>query len=291
VFQLFHRSGTEAERLVGRYLDPAHSWSDKEDARLRALLRDDDGARAHYDRSVAIHRAALGTDPAQPSGFESRRMMAAVVDATSAPRTQRSTASVRGWTTALAAAAIAILVIKPWAPAPVDSIQSRGAAEERLEAGLVGVGVSGVPARGGVEYEVIASKRVTQGDYLRFSYSNERNELGHLFVFGLQERKAPYWYAPMPPFENRSLAISHATGQTLPFEAEVGADHRRGRLRIISIFSERSLSLDEATAKLGPGLFAMADGELSDAVHQRLGLSDRAVVQVLETRVEIGRVK
>jgi hypothetical protein len=291
VFQLFHRSGSEAQRLVGRYLDPAHSWSGKEDARLRVLLRDDEVARAFYDRSVAIHRAALGTDTAQPSGFESRRMNQAVVDTAVAPSAQRSTVSVRGWATALATAAIAILVIQPWAPAPVDSIQSRGAAEERLEAGLVGVGVSGVPADGGMEYEVIASKRVTQGDYLRFSYSNERNELEHLFVFGLQERKAPHWYAPMPPFENRSLSISHATGQTLPFEAKVGEDHARGRLRIVSIFSERRLSLDEAMAKLGPGLFTLADAELSDAIHQRLGLSTRAVVQVLETRVEVGKVE
>ena len=42
MFQLFPRTGTEAERLVRRYLDPRGSWSVSQDARMRSLLRDDD---------------------------------------------------------------------------------------------------------------------------------------------------------------------------------------------------------------------------------------------------------
>lgn len=291
VFRLFHRSGSEAERLIARYLDPARSWSGAHDARMREILRDDEAARARYDRAVAVHRAALGGEVDRPSGFESRRMMSAVVELSSAPEVRESKVQVRAWVTALAAAALLLVVVKPWVPQPDQQIQSRGAAEERIEDGLVGLGVSGVPGAGGAEYEVVASKRVMAGDYLRFSYSNERNELGHLFVFALQERKAPHWYAPMPPYENRSAVIGHGTGETLPFEAEIGADHSPGRLRIIAVFSEESLSFDRTASRLGPDLFGMSERALGEAVRERLGLSDHAVVQVLETRVEQGASK
>ena len=291
VFRLFHRSGSEAERLIRRYLDPARSWSGAQDAKMRELLRDDDSAREIYDRSVALHRAALGGEVEKPSGFESRRMMEAVLERSTAPKAQERTLTVRGWATALATAALVLLVVKPWAPQPQEQIQSRGAAEQRMEEGLVGLGVSGVPAAGGAEYEVIASKRVEAGDYLRFSYSNERNELGHLFVFALQERKAPHWYAPMPPYENRSAVIGHGTGETLPFEAEIGATHVPGRLRIVAVFSEESLSFETTASRLGPDLFGMAEKELADTVRARLELSTQAVIQVLETRVDKGGSK
>jgi len=257
---------------------------------MRSLLRDDDEARAFYDRSVALHRLALGEDPAQPSGFEARRMREVVVETACSTPARASMFSVRGWATAVTTAALLLLVFKPWVPAPSESVQSRGAAQSRLDAGLVGIGVSGVPAGGGAEYEVVASKRVAKGDYLRFSYSNERNELGHLFVFGLQERRAPHWYAPMPPYENRSLAIEHATGETLPFEAAIGEAHARGRLRIVAVFSERSLTLEQATAQLGPSLFSLSDVELEAAVRDRLSLTGNAMVQILETRVDVGKV-
>ena len=258
---------------------------------MRELLRDDEVARAAYDRSVALHRAALGGELDRPSGFESRRMMDAVVETATAPQARESGVQLRGWVTALAAAALVLFVVNPWTPQPQEQIQSRGAPQERMEAGLVGLGISGVPASGGAEYEVVASKRVAAGDYLRFSYSNERNELGHLFVFALQERKTPHWYAPMPPFENRSAVIGHQTGETLPFEAKIGASHGVGRLRIVAIFSEESLKFDSTASRLGPDLFGMSEQELSDTIRARLELSDKAVVQVIETRVEQGALK
>jgi hypothetical protein len=218
-------------------------------------------------------------------------MMSALVETASAPQARESRVQVRGWVTALAAAALLLVVVKPWAPQPDEQIQSRGAAEQRIEEGLVGIGVSGVPAAGGAEYEVVASNRVAAGDYLRFSYSNERNELGHLFVFALQERKTPHWYAPMPPYENRSAVIGHGTGETLPFEAQIGAGHIPGRLRIVAVFSEESLVFDSTASRLGPDLFGMSEQSLADAVRARLGLSSKAVVQVLETRVEKGALK
>ena len=286
VFRLFHRSGSEAERLIRRYLDPTRSWSGSQDARMRALLRDDEEARGLYDRSVGLHRAALGGDPSQPSGFESRRMMETVLEHASAPAERESLAPVRGWVTAMATAALVLVVVQPWSTQPEDELRARGTAEERIAEGLVGMGVSGVPSGGGAEYEVIASKRVAAGDYLRFSYSNERNELGHLFVFALQERKTPHWYAPMPPYENRSAVIGHGTGETLPFEIEIGDSHAAGRLRIVAVFSEASLEFDSTASRLGPDLFGLADEALIEEVRSRLNLSTSAVIQVLETQVE-----
>lgn len=291
VFRLFHRSGSEAERLMGRYLDPARSWSGTQDTRLREILRDDAAARASYDRSVALHRAALGGELDRPSGFESRRMMNALLEEVTVPQARESRVHVRGWVMAVATAALVLLVVKPWTPQPDEQLRSRGAADQRMESGLVGLGVSGVPAAGGAEYEVVASKRVVAGDFLRFSYSNERNELGHLFVFALQERRAPHWYAPMPPYENRSAVIGHKTGETLPFEVEIGATHMAGRLRIVAVFSEESLSFDSTASRLGPDLFGMSGQELGDAVRDRLELSAKTVVQVLETRVQKGESK
>ena len=124
VFRLFHRSGSEAERLIARYLDPARSWSGSQDAKMRELLRDDGSARATYDRSVALHRAALGADLDRPSGFESRRMMDAVLEHSTAPQAQPSNVRVRGWVTALATAALVLFVVKPWTPQPDEQIQS-----------------------------------------------------------------------------------------------------------------------------------------------------------------------
>lgn len=212
--------------------------------------------------------------------------METVLEHASAPAERESLAPVRGWVTAMATAALVLVVVQPWSTQPEDELRARGTAEERIAEGLVGMGVSGVPSGGGAEYEVIASKRVAAGDYLRFSYSNERNELGHLFVFALQERKTPHWYAPMPPYENRSAVIGHGTGETLPFEIEIGDSHAAGRLRIVAVFSEASLEFDSTASRLGPDLFGLADEALIEEVRSRLNLSTSAVIQVLETQVE-----
>ena len=288
-----------ARALIAHYLDPARRWDAASEATLRELLREDEAARGAYRQAVMMHRAMLGGDPGTPSGFEQRRMMEAVVEAraTDARPARRSVMVWLAPLVACAAAAALLLTVPgggPTADPTVDpgagpslndpTLRARGNNDDRGP--LVGLGISGV-TEGGVEYEVVASEGVSIADYFRFSYSNERPELGHLFIFGLQAaHDGPLWYAPLPPEETTSLPVG--TGRTiqLPFENKVAARHVTGKVRVVAIFTQQPLLVGDVQSGLqGAALYGADRDAVSELVKGQLGLPDSTVVRVVEVNV------
>lgn len=284
----------EARALVARYLDPRRSWDPARDARLRALNREDGACAAIYDAAVVRHRLLVGGHPDLPSGFERRRLATAFLAPSPAPPPRSAW---RGrWVPAaglLAAAAVAVLLLVPrGAPGPLgdERLHARGVAGIEQPERLVGVGISGVDASES-EYEIIASGVAHLGDWIRVTYTNERPELGWLFLVGVQpERPAGervVWLAPLPE-EGGSVAVGVARLQALPFEIRLGARHAPGAWHVLALFTERPLTTDEVARALDSSTLARLPSEWGEALRERLSLSPRAVIQRLETRIERG---
>ena len=278
-----------ARTLIRDYLDPSRRWSAADDAEMRALIRDDEALRALYRDSIVHHRAMLGRPVDRPSGFEQRRMREAVVSGAAVERQRSAWLSRRGlltgFGTAVAAACAVILVVSGgFAGSGEAPPLARGPGEHGPR---VGLGVSGI-TEAGSEYEVVASGEAFLGDYFRFYYSNERDELTHLFVVGLQDDTPLIWYAPLPPEEQASLPITTGLSRKLPFENKLGARHRAGDLKVIALFTRRPLRVDTVREALDPELAAAVTSDLSEIVRARLELAADEVVQVIETRIEPG---
>ncbi len=283
-----------ARALIAHYLDPRRRWDAASEATLRQLLRDDDAARSAYRQAVTLHRAMVGGDPGTPSGFEQRRMMEAVVEARATDADRARLRWSVAWLAPLMAAAVAAALLFTVPPAPSldagdgpdvhdPTLRARGSNADRGP--LVGLGLSGVTEDGG-EYEVVASEGVSIADYLRLSYTNERPELHHLFVFGLQAGGGPLWYAPLPPDETQSLPIT--TGRTiqLPFENKVAARHVTGPVRVVAIFTAEPVTVSLAQERLDAAPLAGADLDaLGELVRQQLGLPESAVVRGVDVNV------
>ncbi len=284
------RPHKQAQALIRRYLDPGRPWTAAADGDLRGHLRDCDPCRDAYRRAVVTHRVLVGSPADMPSGFEQRRMADAVIDgALGEAETSRGGALV-GWRAALgalgacAAAALIFFTIQPSAmPTPEhdSTLRARGGQDHGP---LVGLGISGV-TEGGDEYEAIASDAAVQGDWLRFYYSNEDPRLTHLFVVGLQSDRDPIWYAPMPPEETESLAITQGKQVKLPMENKVSERHVAAPLAVLALFTSRPLTVADVGPALDRTLAGLAPSDLEAAVRTRLGLEETDVVQVLQTRV------
>lgn len=288
------RAAERATALVRRYLDPGRSWDAGLDAELRELCRQDEAAREVYRRAVTAHRLMASGDAANPSGFEQRRMMAAVVGgATAAPERASGSlwASLRWPALGVAVAAgLALLLARPpgfGGELDDPTLRARGGAEVRE---LVGLGISGV-TEGGSEYEVVASGEAFLGDWVRFYTSNDRAEVGYVFVVGVQPDRPLLWYAPLPPEETASVPIPVKRHHMLPMENKLAARHGEGPLRVVALFTARPLDADMVSRALTPELGALTEPELSAALREQLALGAGDVVQVLETRVVAGAQK
>lgn len=275
------RAHRRATRATARYLDPRRRWTAAEDRQLRAHLEACGTCRAHHRRALGLHRALTSGDPTQPTGFETARRRDVLLAGLGAPAPTPKT----WWRPALAplAAAAAVLLLAVGAPAPVTSerpeLQARGAADARP---LTGLGVTGV-SEAGDEYEVIASGRADQGDWLRFTYTNERPELRHLFVFGLQAGQPPAWFAPLPE-EGESLSITTGRFLSVGFESRVAARTVPGPLTVIALFTPDPVRLADVAQALG-GLRPLTPAALEHLLRERLGLPAAAKVHIQRTGV------
>jgi len=275
------------DRLIARYLDPTKAWDATSEATLRELIRDDMDARARYREAVTAHRLMVGADPQFPSGFEARRMRdAAVAAATPArPAVARRFAV---WGGLLAAGAAALLlalqpganqVILPGAggPGPGHDLRARGG---ETDAATLGLGLSGVRREApDDEYEIVAGGGVHLGDFLRFYTTNERPQITHLFVFVVQQGRAPIWYAPMPPEERQSVAVPQGRAVMLPAEYAVDADrYAAGEARAIAVFSPQPITVEDLTPHLDD---AVTMDDAAGLLGQRLELKAPAEVLVV----------
>lgn len=293
-----------SRRLAARYLDARARWTLADDDEARAL-REDGEARRAWAVAIATHRAMVGAQGV-PSGVEQRRQMdvamaragvgeaSAAVAAVAAGAAGASTA--RSWWPHLmglvgvaAGVLLAVGRLPEAAPEPTaeEWIRARGLHELELPGPRVGVGVGGV-TEGGREYEAIASGAVNVEDWLRFSYTNERADLGWLFVCSLQrdgDRVVMRAVAPLPE-EKQSLAITTGHFVPLSFEARLAARHTLGPVRFVALFTARPLAYDAVERAIGQG---HADDDRPDALETQLrdalGLAAGDVVQTLTTTI------
>lgn len=280
-------------KLIGRYLDARRSWDAPRDRQLREHLRDCDDCSSVYDRAVVAHRLMVSGEADEPTGFERSRAQAAILG--ESPFRQRPRPGTwLGLAGAAAAAALLVALALPSSRLGDDEyFAPRGPDGTPV---LVGLDVTGVTGRAGDEYEVIASGAAFRDDFLRFAYSNERDDLGHLFVFGLQRGQEPIWYAPLPS-ERTSLAIGQGrlvvlrSGQRQPFEVGLAEPHVLGRLRLVAIFSRAALELDAveaALAALGDGGMELPAEAFALMLGRSLSLAPTDVIRILDTSVHPG---
>jgi len=282
----------DAARLVRRYLDPSARWSPADERRLRELLRGDDKAAAMYNRMVTRHRTLVGGDPATPSGLELARL--ARVTAELATGATPVAPSSRRWLAWLApvAALVAALVIVPLLPRAADPdayVGARGLPPSGLPERRAAFGLGGVTAEG-AEYEAVFQPAHLE-DWLRLSYTNERPDLGWLFVLAVQperpEAERLVWLAPTPD-EARSLPIGVARFRQLPFEVRLGARHTTGPVRYVALFTSQPVTVDAVSHALASVSGATVSSDLEALLRERLPLSRGDVVQILETRIAPG---
>ena len=286
-------------RLVDRYLNPQKKWDAKLDAQMREGLRQSEAGRAYYNERVIAHRLMVSGDGETPSGFESERMLHALLEGAAPSQTVERAFWVRFGS--MLAGAAAVLAVAIQFPAQTDEtstgatselvdgqraqgeyIGARGTENKELPAGL---GISGVPIAGDVAYEIVASQGIKHSDSIRLSYRNADPRLGHLFVFAMQEGGEILWYLPIPA-ERQSASIK--VGKESLFDISLSDSHKTGKLRVFALFTRWPVALtDVKRAAEGVTMLMSEDRSLvTGKLYHALDLDLQTdVVTVLDTTI------
>lgn len=275
-----------ARALARRYFDARRTWTAALEVEAQAL-RADPVTRAIWGRALTAHRVMVHGDASRSTGLEGRRRL----DLIAPSRATRAPPFIAPL--AIVAATLVLAFQNTPAPprGPDDDLRARGLSTISLPEPQVGLGVGGV-TEDDREYEILGGEGVSLGDWLRFSYTNERADLTHLFVFGLQPDEGGLRpIAPLPE-EDQSLPIQLARLAPLPFEARVAARHKLGPLRLVALFTTRALTLEQvsgavaaAELELGSRLATSLPSLLEATLRARLALTSSDVVQVLDSEV------
>jgi hypothetical protein len=126
------------------------------------------------------------------------------------------------------------------------------ALQELVPRGASRPGVSYVGIR---VFQVMSKKvgfRETPGvdidDVITFTYTYTKGEAGYLMVFGLQEAALPLWYYP-DYGDERSIPIrGDRVDEPLGDGIVLSVNHKAGRLRIVSLFSEMPIHREAVEA-------------------------------------------
>ena len=296
---MFWSTEKKTERLITRYLDPSQRWTPQDDASMRKVMRESESLRTLYDKRITAHRLMLGLDADTPSGVElDRQMIGTVGLALEADvAEERSAWAMPVWGMPLAgmaaAALVAVLVTSnpiPGPPSPEtdESVASTsreeylGARSGTRENVRAGIGVSGIDADG-LEYEVQHDRAWLQ-DRIRFFYRCDDEQLGHLFLFGLQNDENPRWYYPLPAEgEHASIAIqcgSDSQRTQLQGDTLLANRHHEGSLTIVGIFSENPLSHEAVKNALKGRVTQILEGTFEANLRNALALDEESVVSV-----------
>jgi hypothetical protein len=282
-------SAWRARRLTRRYLDPAASWTARDDRALRDLVRASDGARAEYDRFVSAHRLLSGLDRHTPSALERSRLASATVSAALAPGDGTS----RSGAVALVGAGAAAALVAALFVAPGSDGDARPAIGPRPSAEYVGTrgpasvddgtgfGLSAVTASGR-EVELLAH-RAYADDHARFFVRCTDPGLGFAMLFGLDAAGDGVWYFPADA-QGASVAVPCGVDEgrhALDEELQLSLLHAPGVIRVVALFSAEALRADRVAA----AVFGRVDGRASDSelarqIRERLGLEGADVVRV-----------
>ncbi|MFT5431344.1 MAG: hypothetical protein ACI9OJ_002023 [Myxococcota bacterium] len=246
-----------AQKLIARYLRVGKSWNAQKDSQMRSHLRGCPDCAATYDRVVSLHRSLVGADPLMPTAFERGRMMKATLQTTSIRPIPTPGPRWLAWGSLATVAAVAaiLFVMRPpvaqltggGGDADEDYIGARGGGFYDL---TVGIGLSGVTKRER-EYEIVAED--TEGyldDWMRITTTRLVDNYPYVFIFGLQDGRAPVWYYPDPGHEE-GASRPVPSGASVPigpagdaFEFKLSERHVDGGLMVVAIFSNEVIALD-----------------------------------------------
>jgi len=218
--------------------------------RMRAHLQGCDTCRETYDRRADSEAQLLGG--AEAGRIADVRLLEAVL---ADPEIRARRGAERRWwplfvlapVAAVAGALLFTVAIPP--PAEDDNLRSRGGVSVP---GAVGLGVTAVDPSSGLVYDARRPEGVALDHNLRFSYSNPAGPARYLFLFGVDDAHAPYWYYPLPE-EGRSVEIEagpQVLARVLPYETELVRRHHGGRLRLVALFTPQPISLRSVEAAL-----------------------------------------
>lgn len=275
------RAFAKVDRLADRFLDPRRAFTVRHDDARRALCANDPEAARRWQRRMALHRALVGAERA--SGLEDARH-AALIASRALPT--RSASRWRWWAPVLAACAALVLVMATQQPGsdPRDVLAPRGG-HSMAGAPVVGFGVSGV-GDDDSEYDVL-SRALHAGDWIRLSYSNEREDLDWLFLVALTD-EAIVWLIPSPD-EGQSVPIGVSWQRPLEVETRIAAEPG-AEVVFIGVFSREPVTVDAMRSALGslppsgPDLYARA-ATVDNHLRTRLALGPDDRVQVGTTHV------
>lgn len=93
---------------------------------------------------------------------------------------------------------------------------------------------------------------------MKFAITN-RSSLDYLFLVGVDSRKMPMWYRPIPP-ATESIEVKDWVDQPMGRAVNLKVNHKAGLLRIFAIFSDKPISSD----KVEEAISNLADDDLKN---------------------------
>ncbi|MEM7157541.1 MAG: hypothetical protein AAF799_32175 [Myxococcota bacterium] len=232
-------SDAALDRLIEREL--TDGLSPRKRARLHARLREDEAARARYDRAVAALRIFEGDSAFAPSEVDIVGRWLADEWGTAPEAETVAERSRRPWA-ALAGALMAALVLlwvspirdgdslQPWWEGRNDGWQARGQAS---------TGSLGIEVLCATELGSERSLRVREcglADVLGFAYRVEPEVDGHLTLFGVDAEGDPMFYAPTP-VDAAAVDIVPGRWHAAPMSVRLSVNHSAGPLRVYALVS------------------------------------------------------
>lgn len=235
---------------------------------LTRALEQGGAARSYYDRAMLAQRLLDGGPESlfSPSAAEFSRVEERIFERVREEQLAAAPArrGIFAWVAGLVAVGAAVAIALPFLLASKDAPPATGPATGAPTTGGE-FQIRGQAARRGKQvglrvfcFDKKASPAVRElGDSanrscplsatLKLAYTN-KSELKQLFVVGVDDRREPLWYAPVPPAKT-SLTVSKAVDQPLPRAIRLQVNHHAGELRIYAVFSAKALTFAEiATA-------------------------------------------
>lgn len=236
---------------------------------LTRALEQGGAARSYYDRAMLAQRLLDGGPESlfAPSAAEFSRVEERIFERVREEQLAAAPArrGIFAWVAGLVAVGAAVAIALPFLLASKDAPPATGVPGPATGVPTTGeFQIRGQAARRGKQvglrvfcFDKKASPAVRElGDSakqscplsatLKLAYTN-KSGLKQLFVVGVDDRREPLWYAPVPPAKN-SLTVAKAVDQPLPRAIRLQVNHHAGELRIYAVFSAKALTFAEIAA-------------------------------------------
>lgn len=249
---MIHRTlGAQAKLWRGIEAATTDRLSSKGREALWSRLREDEDARAQYDRTFDVLRALEGEDVLDAELSVVEDWLFDDLEAQAASQTRPAWWRLPWLGIAAAMASALVLAVGPLRPQPDDDgFGARGAIDDRglaIEAlcpswsGLQGATTGLVPA---------AEHGCALADTLSFAYRLDPRSpltMGTLTLFGLDAQGDPLYYTPTP-IDADAPSIDVGSWRPLSMVVELPVNHEPGAVVLYGLISERAPSIEEIDA-------------------------------------------